>query len=170
MIALRQPMQSFIWRFMWLPVEYLFLPPKSNKQTMGDAVSGGFCALPLTSLAATMSKYSFPVLISFIPTICSSAMSIPHPNSLDWKAETITPRPPFFGSNDLLPEEPTHCILLKEIDWRQIRLVGRWWLDVHLQGPASWDCHQIQATAHLHTVGDNRGHWHRIQALLLSPN
>jgi len=77
-------------------------------------VSAGLSAVPLTSLAATVSNYSFPLLISFILTSCSSVMSSPHPNSLDWNAEIITPMPSFFGSIDLSPEGPTHCVPLKE--------------------------------------------------------
>jgi hypothetical protein len=84
-------------------------------------------------------------------------MSIPHPDSLDWNPETMTPMPSFFGSIDLSPERLTHCVLLKEN-----------WLKTDLSCPKMMSGHefvgqrmlryQILANAQLHTLEGNHGH------------
>ena len=167
MIALRQSMQSSVWNIMWLPAQYPFLPPNSNKQMKGDVVVA-FVQCHWhpwqQQCQSILFSFSFHIL-----TICSSVMSIPHPNSLDWGGNHNS-NAIIFDSIDLMIERPIHCILLKE-NWLKMdsscpkMMSGREFGGLHtLRFPPN------SGQTQLHTLGNNCGHQHGIWALVLSPN
>jgi len=60
--------------------------------------------------SASLSLYFLPLLACFTLWNCSSVISKPMPNSMLWKADTITFCPSCFGTNTRIPQSGTqHC-------------------------------------------------------------